>query len=164
MSGCSSGYIPFSLAAAPFLKVVGKTMFVKWKIKENMAKHYFRSRIANHDGASCINGIKSYWELLSMIYYHASLWKNIADFSTRNILLIVQTSLSWIQVSKLLMKSDIWVHSGQWILTWSNFRKLFLYTKFPSSSFQLKGKVQFHDFFKDLLCFRKIYLLLSRRI
>lgn len=95
MSGCSSGYIPFSLAASPFLKVVGKTMFVKWKIKENMATRYFHSHIANHDGASCINGIKSYWELLSMKYYHASLWKNIADFSTRNSLLIVQIPLSW---------------------------------------------------------------------
>lgn len=161
MSGCSSGYIPFSLAASPFLKVVGNTMFVEWKIKENMATLYFHSHIANHDEASSINGIKPYWEFRHEIFL-CLLWKNTAGLFKK-----VQFTYSW---SFFFLSSWSKFQSYPWkwhlsplrtmAINMKSFTALFSSPKFSYSSFQFKGKLPlswFSFFFYSLkwisLCF-----------
>lgn len=107
------------------LKVVGKTMFVKWKIKGNMATLYFHSHVANHDGASYINGIKSYWELeaWNMTKTHG---KTIAGFLGVFCCLLRAWIFFFFPLDpscKATYESDIWDHSGQWKWTWNKFRK-----------------------------------------
>ena len=160
MSGCSSGYIPFSLAASPFLKVVGKTMFVKWKIKGNMATLYFHSHTANHDGVSYIWMELTATENLKPETSPCLTLKATEQFTpTWTVHLHFGSLFPWTQVSKLPMKMisehPCW---GQWILTGCTFRKLFLSSKFSSSSFQERGKMQFSSFF-----FFFFYLLRFKR-
>lgn len=138
MSGCSSGYIPFSLAASPFLKVVGKTMFVQWKIKGTMATLYFHSHTAHNDGASYIWMELTATENLKHETSPCLTLKTTEQFiPTSTVHLYFESFFPWTQVSKLPMRT-ISEHpcSGQWILTGCTFRKLFLSPKFSSSPFQ----------------------------
>lgn len=146
MSGCSSGYIPFSLAASPFLKVVGKTMFVKWKIKGNMATLFLILTLQitkerpiwmestatenfKHETLPCLTLKKQSWFFqYEQFTYTLDLFSLDPSF-------------------KATHGSDIWAPLGQWILTWCTFRKLFLSPKFPSSSFQEQNAVFLIFFF-----------------
>lgn len=163
MSGCSSGYIPFSLAASPFLKVVGKTMFVKWEIKGNMATLYFHSHTANHDKAFLLLESKAIGNFKHEILPCLTLNKSIAGFSNMNNLLKSLALFCLDPSLKATYESDISAYSGQCISTWSKFRKLFLCSKFPKSFFQLKREKSFFlinlSFFK-----RDLSLLLNANI
>lgn len=150
MSGCSSGYIPFSLAASPFLKVVGKTMFVKWKIKGNMATLYFHSHTANHDRVSYIwMELTAAENLKPETSPCFTLKATEAVYPNMNSSLTLQISFPLDPGFKAAHENDIWAPLlwGQWILTGCTFRKLFLSPKFSSSSFQERKNAVFLIFF-----------------
>lgn len=140
------------------LKVVGKTMFVKWKIKGNMATLYFHSHVANHDGASYINGIKSYWELeaWNMTKTHGKTIAGFLGFFCCLLRAWIFFFFPWTQVAKLPMKvtSEITQDNGNEPET--NSEKIIPLSKVTSCI--LPGKGQFSWFFLIRDALKRLYL------